>query len=49
MPDKYSSKQKRQFERRLTRRIDFKNSLEVNSYLLMYANPVLNQEALNEV
>lgn len=47
--DKYTSKQKRQFERRLTRRIDFKNSLEVNSYLLMYANPVLNQEALNEV
>ena len=47
--DKYTSKQKRQFERRLTRRIDFKNSLEVNSYLLMYANPVLNHEALNEV
>jgi len=47
--DNYTSKQKRQFERRLTRRIDFKNSLEVNSYLLMYANPVLNQEALNEV
>lgn len=44
----YTLKQKRQFERRLTRRIDFKNSLEVNSYLLMYANPVINQEALNE-
>ncbi|CAN5203743.1 1-acyl-sn-glycerol-3-phosphate acyltransferase [soil metagenome] len=28
----YSIKEKRQFERRLTRRIDVKNSLEVNSY-----------------
>ena len=44
----YTLKQKRQFERRLTRRIDFENSLEVNSYLLMYANPVINQEALDE-
>ncbi len=44
----YSIKEKRQFERRLTRRIDVKNSLEVNSYLLMYANPVINLEILNE-
>lgn len=44
----YTEKEKRQFERRLTRRVDFKNSLEVNSYLLMYANPVINQEALHE-
>lgn len=44
----YTQKQKRQFERRLTRRIDLTNSLEVNSYLLMYANPVINQDALNE-
>ncbi|MCF4100303.1 1-acyl-sn-glycerol-3-phosphate acyltransferase [Gillisia sp. M10.2A] len=44
----YTKKEKRQFERRLTRRVDFKNSLEVNSYLLMYANPVINLEALNE-
>ncbi len=44
----YTLKEKRQFERRLTRRINIKNALEVNSYLLMYANPVLNQEALNE-
>ncbi|MGB7786494.1 MAG: 1-acyl-sn-glycerol-3-phosphate acyltransferase [Salinimicrobium sp.] len=42
----YTQKQKRQFERRLTRRADVKNALEVNSYLLMYANPVLNQKAL---
>ena len=44
----YTDKEKRQFERRLTRRVDFKNALEVNSYLLMYANPVINHEALNE-
>lgn len=44
----YTKKEKRQFERRLTRRVDIKNSLEVNSYLLMYANPVINQEVLNE-
>ncbi|MDT0685202.1 1-acyl-sn-glycerol-3-phosphate acyltransferase [Autumnicola psychrophila] len=44
----YSDKQKRQFERRLMRRVDLKNSLEVNSYLLMYANPVVNKEGLYE-
>lgn len=42
----YSTKEKRQFERRLTRRVDVKNALEVNSYLLMYANPVINKKAL---
>ncbi|MFD1094328.1 1-acyl-sn-glycerol-3-phosphate acyltransferase [Salegentibacter chungangensis] len=46
--DFYTSKEKRQFERRLTRRIDVKNALELNSYLLMYANPVINKEALYE-
>lgn len=44
----YTIKEKRQFERRLKRRIDVKNALEVNSYLLMYANPVINLEVLNE-
>lgn len=44
----YSIKEKRQFERRLNRRVDVKNALEVNSYLLMYANPVLNKKGLNE-
>ncbi|QED39141.1 1-acyl-sn-glycerol-3-phosphate acyltransferase [Antarcticibacterium arcticum] len=44
----YTLKEKRQFERRLSRRIDVKNALEVNSYLLMYANPVINLEVLNE-
>lgn len=45
---KYSDKEKRQFERRLSRRVDMKNALELNSYLLMYANPVINKEALYE-
>ena len=44
----YNAKEKRQFERRLSRRVDVKNALEVNSYLLMYANPVLNQKGLDE-
>lgn len=44
----YNAKEKRQFERRLNRRVDVKNALEVNSYLLMYANPVLNKKELNE-
>lgn len=44
----YTVKEKRQFERRLTRRVNFENALEVNSYLMMYARPVINQEALNE-
>ena len=46
--NKYSEKEKRQFERRISRRIDMKNALELNSYLLMYANPVINKEALYE-
>jgi 1-acyl-sn-glycerol-3-phosphate acyltransferase len=46
--DEYTAKQKRQFERRLTRRVNFKNALEVNSYLLMYANPVINQKNHHE-
>ncbi|WP_079720621.1 1-acyl-sn-glycerol-3-phosphate acyltransferase [Salegentibacter holothuriorum] len=45
---KYSDKEKRQFERRLNRRVDVKNPLELNSYLLMYANPVINKEAIYE-
>lgn len=44
----YTLKEKRQFERRLTRRVNCKNSLEVNSYLLMYANPVINHEIIDE-
>lgn len=44
----YTEKEKRQFERRITRRVDVKNPLAVNSYLLMYANPVINQYRLHE-
>lgn len=44
----YSEKEKRQFERRITKRVDVKNALAVNSYLLMYANPVINQHELHE-
>ena len=44
----YSLKEKRQFQRRLKRRVDAGNELAVNSYLLMYANPVINQQKLYE-
>ena len=44
----YSDKEKRQFQRRLKRRVDAGNELAVNSYLLMYANPVINQKKLHE-
>lgn len=44
----YTSKKKRQFERRITKRVDVRNPLAVNSYLLMYANPVLNKQPLHE-
>lgn len=46
--DKYSEKDKRKFERRIERRVDMKNPLALNSYLLMYANPVINKMGLNE-
>lgn len=44
----YTLKEKRQFERRVTKRVDTRNPMEVNSYLLMYANPVINQYQLDE-
>ncbi len=46
--DKYTKKEKRQFERRVSRRVDMSNALELNSYLLMYANPVINKESVFE-
>ena len=46
--EQYTEKEKRQFERRIKKRVDVKNSLAVNSYLLMYANPVINQHELYE-
>ncbi len=46
--EKYSDKEKRQFERRISRRVDVKNPLALNSYLLMYANPVINKMSIDE-
>lgn len=46
--NEYSEKEKRQFDRRISRRVDVKNPLALNSYLLMYANPVINKMSLNE-
>ena len=46
--DNYSEKEKRKFERRISRRVDVKNPLALNSYLLMYANPVINKISLDE-
>lgn len=42
----YSDKEKRQFERRIIKRINEADSLAKSSYLLMYANPVFNKEAI---
>lgn len=44
----YSDKDKRSFERRLERRINADSAVARESFLLMYANPVLNKESLNE-
>lgn len=44
----YTLKEKRQFERRIAKRVDINNALALNSYLLMYANPVINKQALYE-
>jgi len=44
--DFYTDKEKRLFERRLSRRVNLDQQLEVDSFLLMYANPVINKEAL---
>lgn len=43
----YDDKEKRQFERRLEKRIDTSNPVAVKNFLLMYANPVINKEALS--
>lgn len=44
----YTQNEKRRFERRIKRRVDASNTMAVNSFLLMYAQPVLNQEVLHE-
>lgn len=41
--NKYTEQEKSLFERRLERRIDGKNKQMVDSFLAMYANPVLNK------
>ena len=42
---KYNSKELRQFERRLERRIDIDDHLALENFLKMYATPVLNAKA----
>ena len=42
----YTLKQKRQFERRVTKRVNLENELELTNFLLMYANPVINHYKL---
>lgn len=44
--DNYDEKELRHFERRLEVRIDIANEMELKSFLLMYANPVLQAEKL---
>jgi len=43
----YSDKEKRQFERRVERRIDASDAVAYQNFLSMYANPVFNKEQLN--
>jgi len=43
----YTDKEKRQFERRVEKRIDATNEVAFQNFLAMYANPVLNKEKLN--
>lgn len=42
----YDEKELRHFERRLEVRIDIENQMEVDSFLLMYANPVIQAEKI---
>ena len=44
--NQYNEKEKRLFERRLSRRVNIDQQLEIDSFLLMYANPVINKEHL---
>ena len=43
----YTDKEKRQFQRRVAKRIDDTNAVAFQNFLAMYANPVLNKEKLN--
>lgn len=42
----YDEKELRHFERRIERRVNKENQLEMDSFLLMYANPVINASKL---
>jgi 1-acyl-sn-glycerol-3-phosphate acyltransferase len=44
--DEYNEKEKRQFERRVERRVAPENDIALKSFLEMYANPVINKETL---
>jgi 1-acyl-sn-glycerol-3-phosphate acyltransferase len=44
--DHYSSAEKESFEKRLSQKVNPSNSLEVENFLHMYANPVVNQLGL---
>src|SRR5690606_17530435 len=41
--NRYSAKEMRQFQRRIHRRIEDNNEIALHNFLLMYANPVVNQ------
>ena len=42
----YTEKEKRQFERRIDRRVEPYNHIALKNFLSMYANPVINKEKL---
>jgi len=44
----YSQKEMRQFKRRIHRRVEDNNDLALHNFLLMYANPVVNQLNLGD-
>ena len=44
----YTERDKRSFERRLERRVEAGNRTALDSFLLMYANPVINKEGLKD-
>ncbi len=43
----YTSKEERQFQRRIEKRVDSNNKIALENFLLMYANSVVNTEKLN--
>ena len=43
----YNEKEKRQFDRRIERRVEKNDAVALENFLLMYANPVINKEKLD--